>query len=61
MKQCPFCSKESRPMEQVPAATALEALGVDMESTLGAMLKKALNPRGQVYRCPGCRWIAIFA
>jgi len=58
MKKCPFCGKE---MEQVTPAAALEALGVDMEGALGAMLGKALNPRGRVFRCIGCRFIAIFA
>jgi len=61
MKRCPFCPKEAKPMEPVGPVAVLQALGVDMESTLGGMLRKALNPRGQVYRCPSCGFVAIFS
>ena len=60
MNKCPFCEKSMVP---VKPEVALGALGIDMEGTLGGMLKKALsNPKGKVYQCPTptCRFIAIF-
>lgn len=60
MKKCPFCKDIE--MKPVPTTVALEALGIDMEGTLGGMLEKALsNPKGKVYRCPACKFVAIFA
>lgn len=60
MKQCPFCKEIE--MKPVPTKVALEALGVDMDGAIGGMLEKALsNPKGKVYRCPACRFLAIFA
>lgn len=62
MKACPFCKEKEIEMKPVPTTVALEALGIDMSSTLGSMVQKALsNPKGKVYRCPACRFIAIFA
>lgn len=59
MKECPFCKMAQ--MKPVPTTVVLEALGIDMESTLGNMVGKALsNPKGKVYRCPACGYIAIF-
>lgn len=62
METCPFCKEKEVEMKPVPTTVALEALGLDMSSTLGGMLEKALsNPKGKVYKCPACGFIAIFA
>lgn len=61
MKQCPFCDKDSRPMEQATAVSVLQTLGLDMNSGLGGMVLRSLNPTGRVFRCPKCGFIAIFS
>ena len=59
MKKCPFCET---PMKLGQPHDMLIALGIDMKGTLGGMLEKALsNPKGKVYKCPACHYVAIFA
>lgn len=58
-KVCPFCDQK---MVRATTGEALKALGLNAQnSMLGKLLGDSFNPKSQVYRCPACGFIALFA